>query len=61
MKKRESKFERKTLPKYPTSIQGFDEITGGGLPKSKQTLVCGGAGCGKTIFEMEFLICLCTG
>ena len=56
MKKRESKFERKTLPKSPTSIQGFDEITGGGLPKGRPTLVCGGAGCGKTLFAMEFLV-----
>jgi len=56
MKKRESKFERKTLPKSPTSIQGFDEITGGGLPKGRPTLICGGAGCGKTLFAMEFLV-----
>lgn len=50
------KFKRKTLPKSPTSIQGFDEITGGGLPKGRPTLVCGGAGCGKTLFAMEFLV-----
>jgi circadian clock protein KaiC len=50
------KFQRKTLPKSPTSIQGFDEITGGGLPKGRPTLVCGGAGCGKTLFAMEFLV-----
>lgn len=49
-------FKRKTLPKSPTSIQGFDEITGGGLPKGRPTLVCGGAGCGKTLFAMEFLV-----
>jgi circadian clock protein KaiC len=56
MKKKEAKFKRKTLPKSPTSIQGFDEITGGGLPKGRPTLVCGGAGCGKTLFAMEFLV-----
>jgi circadian clock protein KaiC len=56
MKKKEEKFKRKHLPKSPTSIQGFDEITGGGLPKGRPTLVCGGAGCGKTLFAMEFLV-----
>ncbi len=56
MKKKAVKFKRKTLPKSPTSIQGFDEITGGGLPKGRPTLVCGGAGCGKTLFAMEFLV-----
>src|SRR3989338_7705709 len=43
------------LPKCPTGIQGLDEITFGGLPKGRPTLVCGGAGCGKTLFAMEFL------
>ncbi len=56
MKKKAVKFKRKTLPKSPTSIQGFDEITGGGLPKGRPTLVCGGAGCGKTLFAIEFLV-----
>ena len=56
MKKKAEKFKRKTLPKSPTSIQGFDEITGGGLPKGRPTLVCGGAGCGKTLFSIEFLV-----
>ncbi|KAF0233460.1 MAG: putative circadian clock protein [Desulfovibrionaceae bacterium] len=45
-----------TLPKCPTGIQGFDEISGGGLPKGRPTLVCGGPGCGKTLFGMEFLV-----
>lgn len=49
-------FKRNTLPKAPTSIQGLDEITGGGLPKGRPTLVCGGAGCGKTLLAMEFLV-----
>jgi circadian clock protein KaiC len=44
------------LPKAPTGIQGLDEITGGGLPKGRPTLVVGGAGSGKTLLAMEFLI-----
>src|SRR3989304_10156522 len=47
---------RPQLPKAPTGIQGLDEITGGGLPKGRPTLVCGGAGCGKTLLAMEFLV-----
>jgi circadian clock protein KaiC len=47
---------RKVLPKAPTNIHGLDEITGGGLPKGRPTLVCGGAGCGKTLLAMEFLV-----
>jgi circadian clock protein KaiC len=47
---------RKQLPKSPTGIQGLDEITGGGLPKGRPTLICGGAGCGKTLLAMEFLV-----
>ncbi|HEY0109265.1 MAG TPA: circadian clock protein KaiC, partial [Fibrella sp.] len=45
-----------TLPKTPTGIIGLDEITGGGLPKGRPTLVCGSAGCGKTLFSMEFIV-----
>ncbi|MGD1045142.1 MAG: circadian clock protein KaiC [Bacteroidota bacterium] len=56
MKKSEAQPHRNFLPKSPTSIQGLDEITGGGLPKGRPTLVCGGAGCGKTLFAMEFLV-----
>jgi circadian clock protein KaiC len=44
------------LPKCPTGIQGLDEITGGGLPRGRPTLVCGGAGCGKTLLAVEFLV-----
>jgi circadian clock protein KaiC len=44
------------LPKCPTGIQGLDEITGGGFPKARPTLVCGGAGCGKTLLAAEFLV-----
>jgi circadian clock protein KaiC len=44
------------LPKVPTGITGLDEITGGGFPKGRPTLVCGAAGCGKTLLAMEFLV-----
>jgi circadian clock protein KaiC len=44
------------LQKVPTGIEGFDQITGGGLPQGRPTLVCGGPGCGKTLFGLEFLI-----
>jgi circadian clock protein KaiC len=44
------------LPKCPTGITGLDEITGGGLPRGRTTLVCGGAGSGKTLLAMEFLV-----
>jgi len=44
------------LPKCATGIQGLDEITGGGLPRGRPTLVCGGAGCGKTLLAVEFLV-----
>jgi circadian clock protein KaiC len=56
-----SRARRKTpasrgLTKVPTGIDGFDQITGGGLPGGRTTLVCGGAGCGKTLFGVQFLI-----
>src|SRR5690349_12555843 len=44
------------LQKSPTGIHGLDEITEGGLPKGRPTLICGSAGCGKTLLSMEFLI-----
>jgi circadian clock protein KaiC len=44
------------LAKCPTGIKGLDEVTGGGLPRGRPTLVCGEAGCGKTMMGMEFLI-----
>jgi circadian clock protein KaiC len=56
MKKAEHKSLNKNLLKSPTGIHGFDEITGGGLPTGRPTLLCGGAGCGKTLFGMEFLV-----
>jgi len=58
MKKRASKsmMPGRSLPKCPTGIQGLDEITSGGLPRGRPTLVCGGAGCGKTLMAAEFLV-----
>ena len=47
---------RPQLPKAQTGIQGLDEITGGGLPQGRPPLVCGSAGCGKTLLAMEFLV-----
>jgi circadian clock protein KaiC len=44
------------LPKAPTGIVGLDEISNGGLPRGRTTIVCGGPGCGKTMLAMEFLI-----
>jgi circadian clock protein KaiC len=44
------------LPKAPTGIRGLDELTGGGLPRGRPTLVCGAAGSGKTLLAMEFLV-----
>lgn len=49
-------MKEQSLRKCPTGIDGFDEITGGGLPRGRPTLVCGGPGCGKTLFAMEFLV-----
>jgi circadian clock protein KaiC len=50
------KPSRTPLPKTQTGIDGLDEVTGGGLPKGRTTLVCGSAGCGKTLLAMEFLV-----
>jgi circadian clock protein KaiC len=44
------------LPKSRTGIRGLDEITRGGFPKGRPTLICGPAGCGKTLMGMEFLV-----
>lgn len=51
-----SKVSSIQLYKSLTGIRGFDEITGGGLPQGRPSLVCGSAGCGKTLFGMEFLV-----
>jgi circadian clock protein KaiC len=47
---------RTVLPKAATGIRGLDEVTGGGLPRGRPTLVCGPAGSGKTLLAMEFLV-----
>lgn len=44
------------FPKTPTGVDGLDEITDGGFPQGRPTLICGGAGCGKTLLSMQFLI-----
>lgn len=44
------------LSKTPSGIQGLDEITYGGLPKGRPTLICGGPGCGKTLMAIEFIV-----
>jgi circadian clock protein KaiC len=45
-----------TLSKAPTGITGLDELTAGGLPAGRPTLLCGNAGCGKTLLAMEFIV-----
>ncbi|MBP2689965.1 MAG: circadian clock kinase KaiC [Deltaproteobacteria bacterium] len=50
------RFSRAGILKCPSGIRGLDEITGGGLPRGRPTLVAGSAGCGKTLFAMEFLV-----
>jgi circadian clock protein KaiC len=55
MKKQNAK-QTPQLPKAPTGISGLDELTGGGLPKGRPTLICGAAGAGKTLLAMDFLV-----
>lgn len=52
----QSKSHSFIFPKTPTGVDGLDEITDGGFPKGRPTLICGGAGCGKTLLSMQFLI-----
>ncbi len=54
--RRPGKPGARSLAKAPSGIRGLDEITGGGLPRGRPTLICGGPGCGKTLFAMEFLV-----
>ena len=54
--KAKPKAVRTSLAKTPTGIQGLDEVTGGGLPTGRVSLVCGKAGCGKSLLAMEFLV-----
>ena len=56
MPTKQGKQQAKTIAKAPTGISGMDDITGGGLPKGRPTLVSGSAGCGKTLLAMEFLV-----
>jgi circadian clock protein KaiC len=56
MPRAKPKVIRPSLAKVSTGIQGFDEVTGGGLPKGRVTLVCGSAGCGKSLLAMQFLV-----
>jgi len=48
--------QKQELAKCQTGIRGLDEITNGGLPKGRPTLICGAAGCGKTLLAMEFIV-----
>jgi circadian clock protein KaiC len=54
--KKKSAFSHNQLHKCPTGIKGFDQITEGGLPNNRTTLLCGGAGTGKTLWGIDFLI-----
>src|ERR1022692_4098951 len=56
LKANKSKTSNFIFPKSPTGIQGLDDITIGGLPKNRPTLLLGNTGCGKTITAMEFLV-----
>jgi replicative DNA helicase len=56
MPRAKPKAVRPSLAKTPTGIQGLDEVTGGGLPKGRVSLVCGNAGCGKSLLAMQFLV-----
>lgn len=56
MKSAKIQIEVNQLKKAQTGIGGFDDITDGGLPQGRPTLVCGGPGSGKTLFGMEFLV-----
>ena len=53
---KKSSSHPKQIQKCATGIKGFDEITEGGLPKNRTTLVSGGAGSGKTLLGLDFLI-----
>lgn len=55
-KKKNVPYNLKSLAKTKTGIKGLDEITGGGIPKGRPTLVCGAAGCGKTLMATEFIV-----
>jgi circadian clock protein KaiC len=54
--KKDLKIKDRILHKSPTGIDGLDDITNGGLPEGRPTLIAGAAGCGKTLLAMEFLV-----
>ena len=54
--KKKLMLKHPALPKTPTGITGLDEITQGGIPQGRTTLVCGDAGCGKTLMSIEFIV-----
>src|SRR3954465_199326 len=56
MNKTKARPPTATLAKALSGIQGFDEVTGGGLPRGRPTLISGSAGAGKTLFGLEFLV-----
>ena len=56
MSSRSQKNSKNVLEKTPTGIAGFDEITEGGLPSHRPSLICGDAGAGKTLFSIEFIV-----
>ena len=56
MRKNRNGHAPERLEKARTGIAGFDEVTNGGVPKGRPTIVCGGPGCGKTMFALEFLV-----
>jgi circadian clock protein KaiC len=56
MRKKELKFQRKLFPNPQQVFRDLMKSRAAGLPKGRPTLVCGGAGCGKTLFAMEFLV-----
>ena len=54
--RRQTKPVARSIPKARTGVEGLDEVTGGGLPAGRPTLVCGSAGCGKTLLALQFLV-----
>src|ERR1044071_5362441 len=55
-KSQTSAQKKNVFPKTPTGISGLDEITNGGFPKGRPVLVCGSAGCGKTLMATQFIV-----
>jgi len=55
-KKEKTQSLHPQIPKTPTGVSGLDEITGGGIPTGRPTLICGEAGSGKTLLSLEFIV-----